>query len=117
MKEKQNTQSDRLFFTDIESDCKEIITREVKDFMSNKVFNIEDCNFFLNKLTNTITDKLIKLSPHVKYIVNVIFLQNDEKGFTQNILGTYDKETDGVISLFFHFKEIICLINLICTSL
>lgn len=118
MKEwRDNTQIDKIFFTDIESDCKEIISKEVKGFMSNKVFNLEDCNFFLNKLTNSITDKLLKLSPHFKYIVNVIFLQNDEKGFIQNIMSSFEKETDGVLSLQFPFKEIICLINLICTSI
>lgn len=107
-----------LFFTDIESKSKDIITKEVEHFIPDKTFNISDCDFLIEKLTERISKKLLKYcSSNFKYVINVIFLENSNSGFTQNIRSYCDKETDGVISLHFPYKHITCIVNLIIVSI
>ena len=65
---------------------------------------------------------MIFLNEHNYYGVfymeyNIIFLDNSNKGFTQNIGCIYDPETDGVISMHFPFNKITCVVNLIITSI
>ena len=107
-----------LFFSDIESKSKEIIKKEVERFIPDKTFNISDCDFLTQKLTERINQRLIKYcSSNFKYVINVIFLENSNSGFTQNIVGVCDNETDGVISLHFPYKNITCIVNLIISSI
>jgi len=106
-----------MFFKDIEEDSKMIIKNEVDSFISNKTFNLSDCDFLLKELTERIKTKLLKLSDNFKYIINVVFLQNSNKGFTQKFDAYFQTETDGIISLHFPFEKITCIVNLMALSI
>ena len=94
-------------FDEIEDKCKEIISEEVNDLIADKTFILSDCDFFIKQLTESIGKRLKDISDNFKYIINIIFLDNSNKGFTQNIGSVYDPDTDGVISLHFPFNKII----------
>ena len=104
-------------FEEIEEKCKEIIKEEVNDLLLDKTFILSDCDFFIKKLTESIGQRLKENSDNFKYIINIIFLDNSNKGFTQNIGSVYDPDTDGVISLHFPFNKITCIVNLIVSSI
>ena len=109
--------TEKYFFEEIESKCKEIITEEVNDLLIDKTFILSDCDFFIKQLNERIGTKLKENSDNFKYIINILFLDNSNKGFTQNIGCFYDPDTDGVISMHFPFNKITCVVNLIITSL
>ena len=50
-----------MFFKDIEDDSKILIKKEVDSFISDKTFNLSDCDFLIKELTERIKIKLIKL--------------------------------------------------------
>ena len=104
-------------FDEIEDKCKEIISEEVNDLIADKTFILSDCDFFIKQLTESIGKRLKDISDNFKYIINIIFLDNSNKGFTQNIGSIYDPDTDGVISLHFPFNKISCIVNLIVSSI
>ena len=104
-------------FDEIEDKCKEIISEEVNDLIADKTFILSDCDFFIKQLTESIGKRLKNISDNFKYIINIIFLDNSNKGFTQNIGSIYDPDTDGVISLHFPFNKISCIVNLIVSSI
>ena len=104
-------------FEEIEEKCKEIIKEEVNDLLVDKTFILSDCDFFIKQLTESIGKRLKENSDNFKYIINIIFLDNSNKGFTQNIGSVYDPDTDGVISLHFPFNKITCIVNLIVSSI
>ncbi len=104
-------------FEEIEEKCKEIIKEEVNDLLVDKTFILSDCDFFIKKLTESIGKRLKENSDNFKYILNIIFLDNSNKGFTQNIGCIYDPDSDGVISMHFPFNKITCVVNLIATSI
>ena len=109
--------AEKYFFEEIEGKCKEIIKEEVNELLTDKAFILNDCDFFIKKLTESIGNRLKENSDNFKYVLNIIFLDNSNKGFTQNIGCVYDPETDGVISLHFPFNKITCIVNLIVASL
>ena len=109
--------SEKYLFEEIEGKCKEIITEEVNELLKDKTFILNDCDFFIKKLNENIGNRLKENSDNFKYIINIIFLENSNKGFTQNIGCVYDPDTDGVISMHFPFSKIICIVNLIITSI
>ena len=109
--------SEKLSFEEIEGKSKEIISQEVNELLRDKTFILSDCDFFIKQLTESIGNKLKDNSDNFKYILNIIFLDNSNKGFTQNIGCVYDPETDGVISMHFPFNRITCIVNLIITSI
>lgn len=107
-----------LFFGDIETKSKNIIKKEVERFIPDKTFNISDCDFLIEKLTERISNSLLKhCSSNFKYIINIVFLENSNSGFTQNIVSVCDKDTDGVISMHFPYKNITCIVNLLIASI
>ena len=106
-----------MFFKDIEDESKILIKKEVDSFISDKTFNLSDCDFLIKELTERIKIKLLKLSDNFKYIINVVFLQNSNKGFTQKFDAYFENETDGIISLHFPFEKITCIVNLIALSI
>lgn len=108
---------EKVLFAEIEKKSKEIVKQEVESFIPNKTFNISDCDFLISKLTEKIGNKLTSNSNNFKYIINIIFLENSNKGFTQNIMTTYDPDTDGVISMHFPYKNITCIVNLMILSI
>ena len=109
--------SENYIFEEIEEKCKEIITEEVNDLLVDKTFILSDCDFFIKQLSESIGKRLKENSDNFKYIINIIFLDNSNKGFTQNIGSIYDPATDGVISLHFPFDKITCIVNLIVSSI
>lgn len=109
--------SEKYFFNEIEEASKQIIKEEVHNLLENKTFILGDCEFFIKQLTEAIGNRLKNNCDYFKYIINVIFLDNTNKGFCQNISPYYDPESDGVISLPFTFDKITCVVNLIATSL
>ena len=109
--------ADKIFFVDVEEESKNIITSELEKFIPDKTFNVSDCDFLIKELTERITQSLVKNSNNFKYIVNVVFADNADKGFTQNIGASYDPETDGVISLYYTFEKITCIVNLFILSI
>ena len=109
--------SEKYLFEEIEQKCKEIINEEVNELLTDKTFILNDCDFFIKQLNENIGNKLKENSDNFKYIINIIFLDNSNKGFTQNIGCIYDPDTDGVISMHFPFNKITCVVNLIITSL
>ena len=108
---------EKYFFGEIEDQCKQIITEEVNGFVNNQKFVLEDCDFFIKTLTESIGKRLKDTSDNFKYVINILFLDNSNKGFTQSFGELYDPDTDGVISLHFPFNNITCIVNLIATSL
>ena len=110
-------EGEKYFFGEIEDQCKKIITEEVNEFVNNQKFVLEDCDFFIKTITDSIGKRLKEISDNFKYIINVLFLDNSNKGFTQSFGEIYDPDTDGVISLHFPFNSITCIVNLIVTSL
>ena len=109
--------SENYIFEEIEDKCKEIIKEEVNDLLVDKTFILSDCDFFIKQLSESIGKRLKENSDNFKYIINIIFLDNSNKGFTQNIGSIYDPDTDGVISLHFPFNKITCIVNLIVSSI
>ena len=109
--------SEKYLFEEIEEKCKEIISEEVNELLTDKTFILSDCDFFIKQLNENIGNKLKENSDNFKYIINIIFLDNSNKGFTQNIGCIYEPDTDGVISMHFPFNKITCVVNLIITSL
>ena len=109
--------SENYVFEEIEDKCKEIIKEEVNDLLVDKTFILSDCDFFIKQLSESIGKRLKENSDNFKYIINIIFLDNSNKGFTQNIGSIYDPDTDGVISLHFPFNKITCIVNLIVSSI
>ena len=93
---------EKVYFSEIESKSKEIVKTEVEAFIPNKTFNLSDCDFLISKLTEKIGNKL---------------KENSNKGFTQNIVATYDQDTDGVITMHFPYKKITCVVNLMILSI
>ena len=106
----------KIYFEDVEEDSKKIIIKEVNAFIQNKTFNLSDCDFLMNQLCDRITKELKKNSNNFKYILNVIFLDNSNKGFTQKFNAVFDKDTDGIISMHFPFEKISCVVNLMILS-
>lgn len=104
-------------FNDIKNEATNIINSEVNYMLKGKVFNLSDCDFFIKKLKEKIGEKLIKFSNNFKYILNIIFLDNANKGFTQNIDAIYDINNDGILTLTFKQEKITCVVNLIGLSL
>ena len=109
--------AENYVFEEIEDKCKEIIKEEVNDLLVDKTFILSDCDFFIKQLSESIGKRLKENSDNFKYIINIIFLDNSNKGFTQNIGSIYDPDTDGVISLHFPFDKITCIVNLIVSSI
>ncbi len=109
--------SEKYIFEEVEAKSKEIISEEVNDLLADKAFILSDCDFFIKQLNESIGKKLKENSDNFKYIINIIFLDNSNKGFTQNIGCVYDPDTDGVISMHFPFNKITCVVNLIITSI
>ena len=109
--------NEKYIFEEIEEKSKEIITEEVNELLADKTFILSDCDFFIKQLTESIAKRLKENSDNFKYIINIIFLDNSNKGFTQNIGCIYDPNTDGVISLHFPFNKISCIANLIVSSI
>ena len=109
--------AEKYVFEEIEDRCKEIISEEVNELLSDKTFILSDCDFFIKKLTDNIGNRLKENSDNFKYIINIIFLDNSNKGFTQNIGCIYDGDSDGVISMHFPFNKITCVVNLIASSI
>ena len=70
----------------------------------------------MNQLCDRISKELKKNSNNFKYILNVIFLDNSNKGFTQKFNAVFDKDTDGIISMHFPFEKISCVVNLMILS-
>jgi hypothetical protein len=106
----------KIYFEDVEEDSKKIIIKEVNAFIQNKTFNLSDCDFLMNQLCDRISKELKKNSNNFKYILNVIFLDNSNKGFTQKFNAVFDKDTDGIISMHFPFEKISCVVNLMILS-
>ena len=106
----------KIYFEDVEEDSKKIIIKEVNAFIQNKTFNLSDCDFLMNQLCDRISKELKKNSNNFKYILNVIFLYNSNKGFTQKFNAVFDKDTDGIISMHFPFEKISCVVNLMILS-
>ena len=106
----------KIYFEDVEEDSKKIIIKEVNAFIQNKTFNLSDCDFLMNQLCDRISKELKKNSNNFKYILNVIFLDNSNKGFTQKFNAMFDIETDGIISMHFPFEKISCVVNLMVLS-
>ena len=46
--------SEKYLFEEIEGKCKEIISEEVNDFLKDKTFILNDCDFFIKKLNENI---------------------------------------------------------------
>ena len=109
--------TEKYIFEEIEDKCKEIITEEVNDLLVDKTFILSDCDFFIKQLTESIGKRLRENADNFKYIINILFMDNSNKGFTQNIGCIYDPDSDGVISLHFPFDKIICIVNLIVSSI
>ena len=109
--------TEKYIFEEIEEKCKEIITEEVNDLLVDKTFILSDCDFFIKQLTESIGKRLRENADNFKYIINILFMDNSNKGFTQNIGSIYDPDTDGVISLHFPFDKITCIVNLIVSSI
>ena len=108
---------EKYIFEEIEDKCKEIITEEVNDLLVDKTFILSDCDFFIKQLTESIGKRLRENADNFKYIINILFMDNSNKGFTQNIGCIYDPDSDGVISLHFPFDKITCIVNLIVSSI
>lgn len=106
----------KIYFKDIEEDSKNIIKKEVNAFIQNKTFNLSDCDFLMNQLCDRITKGLMANSDNFKYILNIVFLENSNKGFTQKFNAMFDTETDGIISMHFPFEKISCVVNLMVLS-
>lgn len=106
----------KIYFEDVKEDSKKIIIKEVNAFIQNKTFNLSDCDFLMNQLCDRISKELKKNSNNFKYILNVIFLDNSNKGFTQKFNAVFDKDTDGIISMHFPFEKISCVVNLMILS-
>ena len=109
--------TEKYIFEEIEEKCKEIITEEVNDLLVDKTFILSDCDFFIKQLTESIGKRLRENADNFKYIINILFLDNSNKGFTQNFGCIYDPDSDGVISLHFPFDKITCIVNLIVSSI
>ena len=109
--------TEKYIFEEIEEQSKEIIREEVNELLSDKTFILSDCDFFIKRLTDSIGNRLKENSDNFKYIINIIFLDNSNKGFTQNIGCLYDPDSDGVISMHFPFNKISCIVNLIVSSI
>ena len=109
--------TEKYIFEEIEDKCKEIITEEVNDLLVDKTFILSDCDFFIKQLTESIGKRLRENADNFKYIINILFMDNSNKGFTQNIGCIYDPDSDGVISLHFPFDKITCIVNLIVSSI
>ena len=109
--------TEKYIFEEIEEKCKEIMTEEVNDLLVDKTFILSDCDFFIKQLTESIGKRLRENADNFKYIINILFLDNSNKGFTQNIGCIYDPDSDGVISLHFPFDKITCIVNLIVSSI
>ena len=109
--------AEKYIFEEIEDKCKEIITEEVNDLLVDKTFILSDCDFFIKQLTESIGKRLRENADNFKYIINILFMDNSNKGFTQNIGCIYDPDSDGVISLHFPFDKITCIVNLIVSSI
>ena len=109
--------TEKYIFEEIEDKCKEIITEEVNDLLVDKTFILSDCDFFIKQLTESIGKRLRENADNFKYIINILFMDNSNKGFTQNIGCIYDPDSDGVISLHFPFDQITCIVNLIVSSI
>ena len=109
--------AENYVFEEIEDKCKEIIKEEVNDLLVDKTFILSDCDFFIKQLTESIGKRLRENADNFKYIINILFMDNSNKGFTQNIGSIYDPDTDGVISLHFPFNKITCIVNLIVSSI
>ena len=101
----------KIYFKDIEEDSKNIIKKEVNAFIQNKTFNLSDCDFLMNQLCDRITKGLMENS-----VLNIVFLENSNKGFTQKFNAMFDTETDGIISMHFPFEKISCVVNLMVLS-
>ena len=108
---------EKVYFSEIESKSKEIVKTEVEAFIPNKTFNLSDCDFLISKLTEKIGNKLKENSNNFKYIINIVFMENSNKGFTQNMVATYDQDTDGVSTMHFPYKKITCVVNLMILSI
>ena len=106
----------KIYFEDVEEDSKKIIIKEVNAFIQNKTFNLSDCDFLMNQLCDRITKGLIENSDNFKYILNIVFLENSDKGFTQKFNAAFYKDTDGIISMHFPFEKISCVVNLMILS-
>ena len=109
--------SEKYLFKEIKETCEEIIKNEVYNLLKDKTFVLSDCDFFIKKLTDNIAEQIKNCSNNFKYIINVIFLDNTQKGFSQNIGPIYDPETDGIISVLYPFNQINCVVNLFVLSL
>lgn len=109
--------SDYIFFEEIEEQSKSLIKQEVDGFIRDKTFNISDCDFLINKLTETLLQKLKQNSDNFKYILSIVLLNSSEKGVAQNIVANFDTETDGIISMSFKYPKISCIVNLFVLSI
>jgi hypothetical protein len=106
-----------ILFEDIENESKKIIKRIVDGFLADKTFNIRDADFLIKHLNDKIMAKLTELSENFKYILSVTLLGNDNSAHIEDMALYVDTRTDGIISEKFVFKNITCIVNLICFAL
>jgi hypothetical protein len=107
----------KVFFSEIEEDCKSILSKHINSYLKDKTFNLKDSDFMMDYLNNKIMPDLKAISSNFKYILSFIFLQNDNSGFCQDMSLYYDPDSDGCITQKYSFSSIICIVNLFCTSI
>jgi hypothetical protein len=111
------TDNEKVLFDEIEKACRKVLNKQINSFLSDKVFNLSDCDFMINYLTDRILNDLNNISDNFKYIINLILLQNDSNGFTQNMAFYYDIDTDGCVTEKYSFNDIQCVANVFCLSI
>jgi hypothetical protein len=108
---------EKVLFSEIEIQCRKVISLHAKSFLKDKVFNLKDADFLITHLKEKIMSDLQKISEYFKYVLTIVLLQNDSKGLVQNTSSYYDIETDGIISEKYDFSNISCIVNLFCFSI
>jgi hypothetical protein len=106
-----------ILFEDIEGELKRVIKKVVEGFLHDKTFNIRDADFLIKYLEDNIMTSLTNMSDNFKYILTVTLLGNDTTGHIEDTAMYFDSATDGVVSEKFVFKNITCIVNLICLAL
>jgi hypothetical protein len=106
-----------VLFGEIEGDCKKIIKKIAENFLSDKTYNNRDADFLIKYLQENILKKITELSDNFKYIITISLFGNDTSSHIEDTALYCDILTDGVISEKFVFKNISCIVNLICFAI
>jgi len=108
---------EKVLFSEIEDLVKTTMDKTIKSFFKDKVYNPKDNDFFIKHINDKLSKEFVKISTNFKYIISLILLRNEDSGFTQNTIVSYDEETDGCVIEKYVFSNIICVANIFCFAI